>query len=233
MHWRISLLVFCLITLFVRLGFWQLDRAHEKQMLLEEYRHFLGKTPVDWVPGQNFPKGYEPITVHGRFMQNILLLDNQHHQHRFGYHVLSPLVLADGQIILVDRGWIAGDMSRRVFPKIETPLANLTVSGNAYYPSKKGVVLGELFEKKSNQMMLIEAIDIEKISHVLHKSVYPFIIRLNKKASFGFVRDWSIVAMPPQRHYGYALQWFSFAIVMSIIFAVFGIKRLFRMQRVE
>ena len=36
-----------------------------------------------------------------------ILIDNKVHDGRAGYHVVTPLVLADGRVVLVDRGWIA------------------------------------------------------------------------------------------------------------------------------
>jgi surfeit locus 1 family protein len=39
------------------------------------------------------------------------------------------------------------------------------------------------------------------------------------------VREWKTVAMPPQRHLAYALQWFVMALVVLIIFVALNLKK--------
>ncbi|WP_274544559.1 SURF1 family cytochrome oxidase biogenesis protein [Legionella oakridgensis] len=73
--------------------------------------------------------------------------------------------------------------------------------------------------------MVIEWIDTKIISQFLHKSVYPFIIRLDKKEANGFIRAWDIVSMPPQRHYAYAFQWFAIALVIFVLFISLNSKK--------
>ncbi|WP_019216188.1 SURF1 family cytochrome oxidase biogenesis protein [Legionella tunisiensis] len=59
----------------------------------------------------------------------------------------------------------------------------------------------------------------------MHKSVYPFIIRLDKSEADSYVREWAVVAMPPERHYAYALQWFAIAFVILILFIALNLKK--------
>jgi surfeit locus 1 family protein len=42
-------------------------------------------------------------------------------------------------------------------------------------------------------------------------------VRLDPTAENGFVRQWIISAMQPERHLGYAVQWFAMALVLSIM----------------
>ncbi|EHL29494.1 hypothetical protein LDG_8456 [Legionella drancourtii LLAP12] len=158
-------------------------------------------------------------------MPQVFLLDNQHHQHQFGYDVLSPLQLADGSVVLIDRGWIHGDITRRIFPKIQIPNDSIHLQGTAYFPSKNQWVLGPVFEEKENKTVIIERFDKQLVSQLLQKAVYPFIIRLDKQDTHGFVREWETVSMPPQRHLAYALQWFAMALVILIIFLALNLKK--------
>ncbi len=214
------------ILFFTRLGFWQLHRAEEKtQMLTAQARLAKGK-PMKWKAGMAMPGQYQRITVVGTFMPEIMLLDNQHYQHQFGYNVLTPLLLASGNILLVDRGWIAGDITRQRFPDPSVPAAEIQVRGTAYYPSAKHWVLGEEIERKRPNLTIIERINTPLIGHFLHKKVYPFIIRLDKEEAHGYIREWPVVAMSPERHYAYALQWFAIAFVVFLLFIILNIKKL-------
>lgn len=50
------------------------------------------------------------VTITGRYApEHELLVRNRTSGNRVGYEVLTPLVLADGTAVLVDRGWIAPD----------------------------------------------------------------------------------------------------------------------------
>ena len=224
-NWGMTLLAVLAMALFMRLGFWQIERADEKKHMIAALNVFTRQASTGWLSGNRLPVQYQPIHVQGHFLPTRLLLDNQHYQHQFGYDVISPLVLADGKVVLVDRGWIEGDVTRRSFPNTETPSGLIQLAGSAYYPSGKNWLLGQALEKKEADLAVVELLDTHLISQFLHKSVYPFIIRLGKPASHGYVREWAVVAMPPQRHYGYALQWFAIALLILILFIALNIKK--------
>lgn len=224
-RWAMTILALLAIAFFMRLGFWQLERASEKKQMMAALTGFSQQKASNWSSGNPLPAQYQPIQVQGHFLRTMLLLDNQHYQHQFGYDVVSPLVLADGHVVLIDRGWVAGDVTRRIFPDIETPSGFIQLTGSAYYSSEKNWLLGQALEKKKANLAIVELLDTHLISQFLHKSVYPFIIRLGKPAANGYVREWAVVAMPPERHYGYALQWFAMALVIFILFIALNLKK--------
>lgn len=223
-HWLMALLAIFFITTFMCLGFWQIERANEKTKMLNAQTALSLQEPKLW-EGQTIPLQYQRIKVQGLFLNMIFLLDNQHYQHRFGYNVLTPLLLADGSIILIDRGWIPGEVSRLSIPKVSIPKGRVFLEGSVYFPSSKQWVLGPSLEKKTNGMYVVEALDAKIMSSVLQKELYPFIMRLNKGHAYGFICEWNIVSMPPQRHLAYALQWFVMALVILILFVALNIKR--------
>lgn len=210
---------------FVRLGFWQIQRADEKKEMIAAHKVQEKQNAVVWIPTKNLPLQYERVKVKGKYLSQVFFLDNQHQKHQFGYNVLSPLALSDGSIILIDRGWVPGELTRRVLPNIKSPSGVLELEGSVYFPSKKQWVLGPAFEEKGDKVTIIERIDDQLISKILQKSVSPFIIRLDKQDSNGFVREWETVSMPPQRHLAYALQWFLMALVVLIIFVALNLKK--------
>lgn len=214
------------MALFVRLGFWQLQRADEKTRMLTAQESLAGQKAVSWEPEQALPLPYQKVVVQGSYLPSVFLLDNQHHQHQFGYDVLSPLLLKDGSVVMVDRGWVLGESSRLFFPKVSVPSAAGLWHGSAYFPSKNPWIFGAILDKKENNMFIVERIDAEMLKHILQKKVHPFIIRLDKKEPEGFVREWAIVSMPPQRHTAYAVQWFAMALAILIVFlALHGKKK--------
>lgn len=220
-----SLLAIFAILFFARLGFWQLQRGEEKKQMISASQQLARQTPNVWQPDDKLPSQYQPLIISGFYLDTTFLLDNQHYQHQFGYQVISPLQLTNGTVILVDRGWIAGDLTRQKLPSIDIPKGTIDITGSAYYPSSKNWLLGQMLEKEQAGLIVIELIDPKIIEQFLHKSVYPFIIRLDKQAQHGFIREWSIVSMPPERHYAYALQWFVMAFVILIIFIALNLTK--------
>lgn len=231
----------CLITslylltmvFLVTLGFWQLQRAAEKSKIQKTEASFAKRAAIPWSPAMTYPKAYQSVIITGTLLPYTLFLDNQHYQHQFGYHVLSPLQIKDGKVLLVDRGWIRGDPSRRQYPNpavgsrpnLRTDVGWVLTQqqewlGQVYFPSKNNWDLGQWIEKEGKDFAVIEKIDPQLIAHLLQKSVYPFIIRLGEGEANGFERAWhtELVSMSPARHKAYALQWFVMAFVVLVIF---------------
>lgn len=224
-NWLMGLLTLVFFSLFMKLGLWQLHRADEKAAMLESQQKLANQAAISWDDSQPLPKQYQPIQIKGTYLSHIFLLDNQHHQHQFGYNALSPLLLSNGKVILVDRGWVAADVTRIRVPEIEVPKGLINIEGAVYYPGKKQWLLGPGFEQKTQKTTIIELINTKILNQLLQKEIYPFIIRLNKEAPYGFVRDWAVVSMLPERHLAYAVQWFALALVILILFVVLNLKK--------
>ncbi|STX50601.1 Uncharacterized conserved protein [Legionella busanensis] len=223
-NWLMIMGVIFSSSFFIYLGIWQLNRAHEKKSMLITEKYLSEKSPIKWQVNSN-PKQYQQIIVQGQYLPQNFLLDNQHYEHQFGYNVLTPLLLSDGKVILIDRGWIKGDLDRRKLPTITFLNKSLQLLGQVYYPSSKNWVLGQILEEKTPNLAVIEQIDPVKISQFLHKSVYPFIIRLHKLEKNGYIREWAVISMPPARHKAYALQWFAMALAIWVIFIGLNLKK--------
>ncbi|RMX05247.1 SURF1 family protein [Legionella jordanis] len=224
-NWKMFLLTMCAMFLFTRLGFWQLQRGYEKKDILSAEARLGSVAPVPWNEHSPLPKQGQRILVTGTLLNETFLLDNQFYKHQFGYDILNPLELSSGDVILIDRGWIDGDLTRQKFPEVVIPSGNITLHGSAYFPSAKNWVLGQVIEKKQASLSIIERIETKTISQVLHKNVYPFIIRMGKEQANGYVRDWTVVSMTPQRHYAYAFQWFAMAFVTLVLFVALNLKK--------
>lgn len=212
------------VIFLILLGIWQLHRAKEKEAILNQQAAFAMRAPRLWQPNLKNIQTFQKIKIDGSYLPVVFLLDNQFYQHHLGYHVLSPLQLQDGQVVIIDRGWIPAGISRTVLPPITNPKKPLTLQGDVYIPSNKQWALGIGLEEKTPNLAVIEQLDISLMSQFLHKSIYPFIIRLNKNEAYGFIRKWEVVSMQPSRHIGYAVQWFAMAAVLFLTYISLLIK---------
>ena len=66
------------------------------------------------------------MTAKGRFdtEHEVVVRRRVNADEEVGFHVLTPFVLTDGKVLLVNRGWIPADgPSQTAFPKIPAPPA--------------------------------------------------------------------------------------------------------------
>lgn len=194
----------CLLAL----GFWQLDRAAQKKMILSHYQT------------------RSPVTIKGHFDNaHTLLLDNKIYQQRVGYHVFSPLIMDGGKAILINRGWVPADLNRDILPKIKPIHHSVELTGFLTVPSKT-FMLKQIDEVSAQWPLRVQTIDLVVITKKLGYQVLPNIMQLRSDQPYGFVRDWQpVLPMGVEKHYGYAFQWFALAATLLIIFIVVNTKK--------
>jgi len=109
----LAMLVLC--ALFLRLGYWQWQRAEYKEALLAQYAAQAQRTPVSLdalladPTLESFPP-YLKVSALGRYdAGRQVLLEDMTHEGEVGFEVLTPLLMQGGVVALVDRGWVAAD----------------------------------------------------------------------------------------------------------------------------
>ena len=205
-----------LFTLLLCLGFWQLDRAKQKQNLLDDYQNRQAQGPINFDAAEK--RNYQPIEVSGYFdNRQQFLLDNQFYQHQVGYQVITPLQIQPNQpLLLINRGWIPRAKSRSILPTIASVEKQVKLQGMIYSPSTKGLLLTQQIAETTGWPRVIEKIDFDYIAQQLGQPIYPFMIMLDENQVYGFKRNWQPSVIPPSRHLGYAVQWFALAGVFLI-----------------
>ena len=105
------LFVFLSFIVLVYLGTWQLQRRQEKQVTLAKIEHNLNASPLTPATYENIKDNeFRKMTITGKFEhQNEFLLLNKTFNNRAGQHVITPIKASDGQVVIVDRGWISTD----------------------------------------------------------------------------------------------------------------------------
>jgi len=210
-----NLVLFFIVLTCFYLGLWQLDRADEKLKIQNDFKSQLSKPYVNLGQLDKSPKRYTKVESFGSFFEPYFLLDNVVLNKKAGYLVFSPFLFGEN-VVLVNRGWV-DNYSRQKFPKITTPKEKINISGYIKYPMK----LLELSNSNitSNEPYILQNLDINKISNILNKDVYPFYINLESGSDYGFQH---LVVKNENKHlthYMYAGQWFLFTLV-GIIFLI-------------
>jgi len=217
------------LPILLALGFWQLDRADQKRMLQEEFLTH-SRAPaltVSQVATQPEQYRFYPVALSGHYdNQHQFLLDNQIDHGRIGYQVLTPFYqTGNATAVLVNRGWIPQGISRQQLPALGSIVGPLSLQGVVKIPSNKPFMLSKNHETFSHWPHRIQAVQWQELSRDLQAPLYPFVILLGPDQPTGFVRDWRPINMQPQRHVGYAVQWFSLAMALFLYFIFTNIRR--------
>jgi len=224
-----TLATLVLLPILVSLGFWQLDRAEQKREILRQYQQQQGKSVLNLnkhaAEQELYP--YQRVEVTGRFDTNRqLLLDNKVYQGQAGYQVITPLLLQNSsEAVLVNRGWLPQMESRQEMPVIPTPAGILHVVGQLKLDIGNGLRLGESGISGNTWPRVVQWLDIELVEKSLGYKLKPFVILLDPEAPAGFVRDWYIKKISPEKNISYAVQWFALALALVIIYFVVNIHK--------
>lgn len=223
------------VALFVVAGIWQIERGQAKAVMLAQ-QTAARKSPAQPLlsilgadAGVDVTALYgRDFVAHGHYTDHQILLDNQVYKGQVGYRVWTPLVLADGRRMLVDRGWVAlGPGGRDQPPVPPVPAGRVTVEGLLRGLPKPGMRLSEAPGcTAATWPHVLNYPTIDTVRCLYQAPVIDGVILLSEKAAHGFARDWQAdIGMPPMRHYGYAVQWFALAIAVVVVFLVVNMKR--------
>ncbi|MER5524366.1 SURF1 family protein [Streptomyces sp. NPDC002677] len=217
----LTLISLLLIPTMIRLGFWQKHRYEERSARNALVAQALDAkaVPVERVtePGHAVTRKerYHTVTATGTFdtADEVVVRRRTNSDDEVGYHVLTPFVLADGRVLLVNRGWIPSDgPSQTAFPKIPAPPAGRVTVQGRLMPDETTAASGikDLKGLPDRQIMLINSAEQAR--------------RLGKQVLGGYVQQTAPepkgdtpeqISDPGKEdaplNYAYMIQWWLFA----------------------
>jgi surfeit locus 1 family protein len=213
-------MLFCavIIVLCCFLGKWQVQRYHYKQQLLQAYarNQQTAAVPVTEISRAAPAMQFQPVTAAGTYENaDTVLLTNRPYHDRIGFEVLTPLRIAgEKKMLWVDRGWVAADAKQNA-PVIQPVIAPQQIKGVIKFLNEFQFILGNNVLAAGPPRQL-QKMDIAALEKLTGQTYFPFIVRLDPRAENGFGRDWIISTVQPERHLGYAVQWFALAAALLI-----------------
>jgi surfeit locus 1 family protein len=222
-----SLATLVLLPVLTGLGYWQLERAAWKQSLVDTHaaRIHAPARPLRRVLDAGIDLEYRQVTAQGVYdLDHQLLLDNQIYQGTAGYQVLTPLHLdgagAGEDWVLVNRGWVALGASRAQLPAVTGPAGRIMLHAIIKLPPEKTFRLEAKEEPGARSWpQVIQELAIGPIGRRLGHPLLPLVLLLDKADPGGFARDWKpVYGITPDKHRAYAVQWFTLALVLLLIY---------------
>jgi surfeit locus 1 family protein len=218
------------IVLFVAAGNWQHNRMEQKQAMRAQFDAASAAPPaalpreaVDWNAWR-----YRPVQVDGVFdAARQILVDNKIEGGRAGFHVVTPLLLADGRAVLVDRGWVVAGETRAKVPAVAPPSEPVTVHGRVNVPTPNYVEL----TRDAHAGVIWENLDPVRFSAATGLAVLPVVVEQTAPlvgptvAGDTLVRNWPAPDFGIERHRIYMVQWLLFAATAAGLWLFFNLRR--------
>jgi surfeit locus 1 family protein len=201
-----------LIAATVSLGNWQRHRAEEKEALRALYDAAASAAPVQLAATMTDASAlrFRRVRAAGEYDARAqVLIDNRVHAGRPGYHVVTPLKLAGGGYVLVDRGWVAAGARRAELPRVPPPAGAMTVEGRVNVPPARYLEL----RNGDTTGPVWQNLDIARIAAASGLTLLPYVVEQAGGASDGLVRDWPAPDFGIEQHRSYMLQWYALGLL--------------------
>ncbi|MEY4718504.1 MAG: hypothetical protein RL563_1122 [Pseudomonadota bacterium] len=213
-----------LVSLLCSLGFWQLGRSEQKKQFLVQQQTALAlpalimnQVRVNDIDAMR----YRQARLKGHYdTEHQFLLDNQINAGKSGYLVLTPFILEGGAgAVLVNRGWLPAMSDRAHLPEIGFQNTDQEIEGRINRFPSLGIKLQGVDIPGEGWPSRLQFVDIQRLNEKLGYALLDFQIELDAKAANGFLREWKIqTVISPEKHLGYAVQWFGLALVLTGLF---------------
>ena len=224
-----TLLVFAGTALCIRLGIWQLDRLEQRRAFNAHFEWARALPVLDLnqeQPENLMEMEWRPVEVNGEYdFANQVAVRNQYYGNEYGYHLLTPL-LFDGKVALVDRGWIPaeGNSAPADWRKYDEA-GTVNISGQVRLGQVKPTIGGvaDPLPEDGAKLEVWNNADVARIASQMPYPVLPVYIQPEAGANdteppIPFQPEIELTEGP---HFGYALQWFTFATILFVGYPFF------------
>ncbi len=226
--WSLAIVV---IVLFVNLGLWQSRRAVEKQGMLDAAQAVLTERrplPLSAAADPARARDYDWTQGMGGFVDApAVLLDNQQHDGRVGVRVYRLFAADGGTRLLADLGWLPLPGDRRM-PAVPRPEGRMVVRGLLVRPPSPGLVGADVEKTDDGDALLVTRLDAQALPSALGLDALPArVLRLDPQLDIGYRRDLELLpnTLPPEKHRGYAVQWFALALAVLVTALVLTFRK--------
>jgi surfeit locus 1 family protein len=231
--WFATLLVIAGTLVLIRLGIWQLNRLEQRRAFNAQVQAARSQSILDLnqqVPEKVDKLEWRSVQFVGEYdFEHQIAIRNQYYGEQYGYHLLTPL-LSQGTAVLVDRGWIPaeGNSTPEDWRKYDEA-GEVKVIGQIRLGSGKPAIGGvaDALPADGSRLALWNNADVEKISNQLPYPIYVMYIQASADPTdveppIPFQPELELTEGP---HFGYALQWFTFATILFVGYPFFVQKQ--------
>jgi surfeit locus 1 family protein len=213
------------LAVLLWLGTWQLERAAHARAQFAAYARSDAE-PVALPPRSDadaLPR-YARVRLSGHYLAGRqFLLDNMIHEGVAGYRVLTPFVTAGGDTVLVDRGWLPAGPSRATPPPVGVGAETRALAGRLDALPRPGIELAAA-AGSGDWPRVVGFPKLAELGAALGQPLYPRLVLLDPNEPDGYLRDWRPGGLAPERHVGYAVQWYALALTLLVGYVIASLR---------
>ncbi len=228
-RWLAShLFVLAMVTVMVNLALWQLARLDDTRTDNDAIRTASEAAPAmieELLSLERLPLDHTATVVQGSYLDELsFLVANRTFDTRAGSWLATPVLLDDGRVVVVSRGWVprlwvAGADGRDV----ATPTGEVQVSGRVF-----SSVGGGRIGSGSGDYPEVSRVDLDTVSEAIGLGVVDLWVQLESQEPA--VGDLPVPVPPPTLddgpHLSYAFQWFFFSLGAVVVYVLILRRRL-------
>ncbi|RUM06693.1 SURF1 family protein [Rhizobium chutanense] len=222
-----GILVLIALAILISLGTWQVERLHWKEGLLADIaaRQVAAPVPLAEIEAMATTGGdieYRKVTATGRYINN-----KERHffatwRGQTGYYIYTPLELADGRALFVNRGFVPFD-NKEPEMRMQGQLTDRqTVTGLARskLPGKPSWVVPD--NDVAKNIFYWKDLDVMASSVGLEKArVIPFFVDADSTPNPAGLPIGGVTQVDlPNDHLQYAFTWYGLAAVLVVVVAI-------------
>ncbi len=210
------------LPVLLGLGIWQVQRLAWKEALIERIETRLHDEPQPlpapdtWESLDVADAEYERVTLSGHFLPREFHHFTQAPDGAAGYSIVSPLEVAEGAVVMVDRGFVPVELKDA---HGDLPEGEVSFTGTLRAPQHRGWFDGLDDTTKNVWMIRDPAIMGEGLEGM---TVAPFIVEAEAGS---FAGEWPKPKGTridiPNNHLDYALTWFGLAVVLIGVYLAY------------
>lgn len=216
----VTLAALAAVLATARLGLWQLDRAAQKTALAAAIDERARLPALEAAAALDAPLDaivHRYVRLHGQWLvAQTVWLDNRQMDARPGFFAVTPLKLADGRAVLVQRGWAPRDARERTrLPPLPTPAGAVEVRGRIAPPPAR---LYEFDGAPSGPIR--QNLDLDAFARETGLELLPWSVLQSAPVvpDDGLRREWPAPDTGVAKHQGYAFQWFGLSTLVVILY---------------
>ncbi len=224
-RWILAIVIGVVLTTgFVRLGFWQLDRLDERRERNATIAARMSEParPLEGILG-HYGEDVDEMLYRTARVEGVYRVDDEFFSigrivsDESGTLVATPLDLADGSVLIIVRGLVPPGTAGPPAQGYEPPLGTVSLVGRID-DGEEPLLIGEP-DPPDGHLGALSRIDLAYIDRWVDGDVLPITLILEEQSPTD--RAEGPIRVPPEEltegsHLGYAIQWFSFAIIVGV-----------------
>jgi surfeit locus 1 family protein len=222
-----TLFTLAALPVLLALAFWQVERLEWKKNLIAMIERNMASEPIDattlidlWPEKMYNRMRATGIFMHDKEMYRIAPSRDM----KAGYHVLTPLKMNNGYIVLVNRGWVPIEKRDPATRKETQTKSRVTVTGIMRIPG------GPRWFQPANdpEKNVWYSFDLEMMEQKIGKAaefkLVPYIIDADKTPPGVIPVGGQTQLDIPNNHLSYAITWFSLSLSLLVIYVIYHWK---------